>query len=61
MCWNENVSLNTFLFSSFVLLLIMYNNAFTQYKINELNNVYIYIYCISHIYAINRIFYLEKY
>ena len=24
MCWNEHVSLNTFLFSSFVLLLIIY-------------------------------------
>jgi len=47
MCWNENVSLNTFLFSSFVLLLIMYNNAFTQYKIKELNNVYIYIFTAS--------------
>lgn len=33
MCWNEHVSLNTFLFSFFVLLLIMYNNAYTPYKI----------------------------
>lgn len=35
MCWNENVSLNTFLFSSFVLLLIFYNNTYTQYKIKH--------------------------
>lgn len=32
MCWNEHISLNTFLFSSFVLGLIVYNNAYTQYK-----------------------------
>lgn len=44
MCWNEQVSLNTFLFSSFVLLLIIYNNTYTQYKIHELNNVWIYVF-----------------
>jgi len=33
MCWNEEISLNTFVFSSFSLLLIIYNNAYTQYKI----------------------------
>ena len=38
MCWNEQVSLNTFLFSSFVLLLIVYNNVYTQYKINFFNS-----------------------
>lgn len=38
MCWNEHVSLNTFLFSSFVLALIVYNNSYTKYKIQELNN-----------------------
>jgi len=44
MCWNENVSLNTFLFSSFVLLLIIYNNLFTKYKIQELNNTFVYLF-----------------
>ena len=29
MCWNKEVSLNTFLFSSFVFLLILYNNKYT--------------------------------
>lgn len=33
MCWNEHVSLNTFLFSTFVLGLVIYNNAYTPYKI----------------------------
>lgn len=35
MCWNEHVSLNTFLFSFGVLLLIMYNNEYTPYKIRS--------------------------
>jgi len=50
MCWNETVSLNTFLFSSFVLLLIIYNNAFTKYKITELNNIWIYLFIASFIF-----------
>ena len=37
MCWNKEVSLNTFLFSSFVFLLILYNNKYTFYKIPEFN------------------------
>ena len=49
MCWNESVSLNTFLFSSFVLLLIIYNNYYTKYKIPELNNVWIYLFLASFI------------
>lgn len=44
MCWNAAISLNTFLFSSFVLSLIIYNNSFTKYKIQELNNKWIYIF-----------------
>ena len=44
MCWNAAVSLNTFLFSSFALALIVYNNFFTKYKIQELNSVWIYIF-----------------
>ena len=49
MCWNESVSLNTFLFSSFVLLLVMYNNYYTKYKITELDNVWIYLFLASFI------------
>uniref|UniRef100_A0A6C0EW38 Uncharacterized protein n=1 Tax=viral metagenome TaxID=1070528 RepID=A0A6C0EW38_9ZZZZ len=50
MCWNEHVSLNTFLFSSFVLLLIIYNNLFTKYKIQELNNTFIYLFIASFVF-----------
>ena len=50
MCWNASVSLNTFLFSGFVLALIIYNNTFTQYKIQELNNIWIYVFIASFIF-----------
>jgi hypothetical protein len=49
MCWNETVSLNTFLFSSFVLLLIFYNNTYTHYKIKHFNSVWNYLFFISFI------------
>ena len=49
MCWNKEISLNTFLFSSFILLLIIYNNKYTQYKIKELNNVWVYLFFVSFI------------
>ena len=50
MCWNENVSLNTFLFSGFILALIIYNNAFTKYKIQELNDKWVYLFFASFIF-----------
>lgn len=49
MCWNEHISINTFLFSSFVLLLIVYNNTYTPYKITIFNNIWMYIFFISFI------------
>jgi len=50
MCWNAEVSLNTFLFSGFVLALIIYNNLFTKYKIQELNNTWIYLFIASFVF-----------
>lgn len=44
MCWNKEVSLNTFLFSSFVFLLILYNNKYTIYKINDFEKYWICIF-----------------
>ena len=49
MCWNQYVSLNTFLFSAFILLLIVYNNKYSSYKIKELNNIYVYLFFMSFI------------
>lgn len=50
MCWNQAVSLNTFLFSIFVLLLIIYNNSYTQYKIHHLNSFWMYLFFASFIF-----------
>lgn len=49
MCWNSTVSLNTFLFSFCSLLLIIYNNLYTKYKIQEINSVGVYIFFLSFI------------
>ena len=49
MCWNQEVSLNTFLFSTFVLGLIIYNNTYTQYKIQEINNIWVYLFFFAFI------------
>ena len=49
MCWNQYVSLNTFMFSIFVLLLIAYNNKYTQYKTPLFNNKFVYFFFISFI------------
>ena len=53
MCWNAEVSLNTFLFSSFVMLLVIYNNNYTQYKINFVDsssNLWAYMFMFSFIF-----------
>jgi hypothetical protein len=50
MCWNEHVSLNTFLFSGFVLGLIIYNNTYTKYKIQGLNSIWVYFFFLSFIF-----------
>ena len=47
MCWNQYVSLNTFIFGGFVLLLIAFNNNYSSYKLVEFNNPYIYIFILS--------------
>ena len=47
MCWNEHVSLNTFVFSMFVLLLVFYNDFYTPYKINPEKSLYFYFFVIS--------------
>ena len=47
MCWNEHVSMNTFLFSSFVLGLVLYNNLYTPYKIKEIHSLAAYLFLLS--------------
>lgn len=47
MCYNENISLNTFVFSIAVMGFIYYNNKYTQYKIPAFHNNYVYLFFIS--------------
>jgi hypothetical protein len=49
MCWNEYVSINTFVFGIFVLLLIAFNNKYSKYKIIEFENPYTYFFMVSFI------------
>jgi len=44
MCWNAEVSLNTFVFSVCTLSFIYYNNEYTQYKLTEFKNKWLYIF-----------------
>jgi len=50
MCWNQAVSLNTFLFSIFILCLIIYNNNYTQYKVKSVGNIWMYLFFASFIF-----------
>jgi hypothetical protein len=47
MCWNAEVSLNTFVFSTFILCMVIYNNIYTQYKIPNIHNVWFYLFYFS--------------
>lgn len=47
MCYNEAISLNTFIFSIAVMGFIFYNNKYTQYKISVFQNKYVYLFFIS--------------
>jgi hypothetical protein len=48
MCWNENISLNTFIFSSLVLIFIWYNNSYTQYLVKEFDHWSVYLFFFSY-------------
>lgn len=45
MCWNEHVSLNTYLFSMGMLGLMIYNNQYTPYKLGV--DIYGYFFILS--------------
>lgn len=46
MCWNSEVSLNTFLFSIFTLAFVYYNNEYTKYKNPMFKNKWLYIFLL---------------
>ena len=43
MCWNKDISLNTFLFSVFALLFIYITNTYTKYKTHSFDNKWVYV------------------
>jgi len=47
MCWNQYVSINTFVFGLFVLLLIAFNNRYSSYKLDFFVNDYAYLFILS--------------
>ena len=49
MCWNKDISLNTFIFSTIGLVFIYYTNNYTKYKIKWFNNIYMYLFYFSFI------------
>lgn len=49
MCWNKDVSLNTFIFSILSLLFVYYNNKYTKYKIKEFTSIWVYLLFVSFI------------
>ena len=46
MCWNEEVSLNTFVFSAGTLAFVLYNNYYTQYKIKIFDNIFLILFIV---------------
>lgn len=44
MCWNEDISLNTFLFSCFALVFIYITNTYTKYKTPFFENPLFYVF-----------------
>lgn len=44
MCWNADISFNTFIFGTFSLLFLVYVNTFSKYGIPALSNVYLYLF-----------------
>lgn len=59
MCWNSEVSMNTFAFSMFVLILMIYNNNYTKYKMPGIG-FHEYIFCFSFIIMQLNEFFLWK-
>jgi hypothetical protein len=47
MCWNADISINTFLFSCFVLLFIYFTNTYTKYKTPFFDNPIVYLFILS--------------
>ena len=47
MCWNESVSINTFVFGCLALIFIYFTNTFTKYKTKGFDNPFMYLIVFS--------------
>jgi hypothetical protein len=47
MCWNEDISINTFVFSISVLVFIFFVNTYTKYKLVEFENPLLYLFLLE--------------
>ena len=47
MCWNKDISINTFIFSCLALFFIYFTNTFTRYKTPFFNNPIAYLFLLS--------------
>ena len=47
MCWNQDISLNTFLFACLVLLFIYITNTYTKYKTPTFDNPLVYLFLLA--------------
>jgi len=44
MCWNADISLNTFIFGLFSMIFIFITNTYTKYKTQTFNNPLMYLF-----------------
>ena len=47
MCWNADISINTFIFGLLSLIFIYFTNTFTKYKTKEFDNPFMYVIIFS--------------
>jgi hypothetical protein len=47
MCWNQDISINTFIFACLSLLFIFFTNTFTKYKTPTFDNPFVYLFLLS--------------
>lgn len=47
MCWNQDISINTFIFACLALLFIFFTNTFTKYKTKTFDNHLVYLFFLE--------------
>jgi hypothetical protein len=47
MCWNQDISLNTFIFACFSLLFIFLANSYSKYKLKAFDNPLVYLFLFA--------------